>query len=103
MSQTSESERVEKVEECRSNDDRERCGLKEDVVTRVERGVLRLFGYLERINKNRLTNKSIKQTLVTERSARVGLENFMQNEQTKKQSKPTRSHEKNHDEIDGSQ
>ncbi|GBP69520.1 hypothetical protein EVAR_88421_1 [Eumeta japonica] len=39
---------------CRNSDVRERCGLKEGIVTRVERGMLRWFGHLERINENRL-------------------------------------------------
>ncbi|GBP24444.1 hypothetical protein EVAR_19320_1 [Eumeta japonica] len=34
----------------------ERCGLKEDVVTRVERGMFLWFGHLERMNESRLTN-----------------------------------------------
>ncbi|GBP04158.1 hypothetical protein EVAR_74874_1 [Eumeta japonica] len=33
---------------CRNSDVRERCGLKEDVVTRVEREMLLWFGHLER-------------------------------------------------------
>ncbi|GBP61740.1 hypothetical protein EVAR_31068_1 [Eumeta japonica] len=36
---------------------RERCRLKEDVVTRVEGGVLRLFGYLERMNESGVTKQ----------------------------------------------
>ncbi|GBP85578.1 hypothetical protein EVAR_64569_1 [Eumeta japonica] len=35
----------------------ERCGLKEDVVTRVEKGMLRWFGHLERMNESRLTKQ----------------------------------------------
>ena len=34
---------------------RERCGLKEDVVTKVEKSILRWFGHVERINERRLT------------------------------------------------
>ncbi|GBP04784.1 hypothetical protein EVAR_3717_1 [Eumeta japonica] len=39
---------------CRNSDVRQRCGLKEEVVTRVERGMLRWFGHLERMNESRL-------------------------------------------------
>ncbi|GBP33070.1 hypothetical protein EVAR_18548_1 [Eumeta japonica] len=36
---------------------RERCGLKGDVVTGVERGVLRWFGHLQRMDESRLTEQ----------------------------------------------
>ncbi|GBP12987.1 hypothetical protein EVAR_79323_1 [Eumeta japonica] len=39
---------------CRDSDVGERCGLKEDVVTRVERGMLRRFGRLERMDESGL-------------------------------------------------
>ncbi|GBP11350.1 hypothetical protein EVAR_92875_1 [Eumeta japonica] len=39
---------------CRNGDARERGGLKGDVVTGVERGMLRWFGHLEGMNENRL-------------------------------------------------
>ncbi|GBP42051.1 hypothetical protein EVAR_29406_1 [Eumeta japonica] len=42
---------------CRNSDVRERCVLKENEVTKVERGMLRWFGHLERMNKNRLTEQ----------------------------------------------
>ncbi|GBP16084.1 hypothetical protein EVAR_94422_1 [Eumeta japonica] len=42
---------------CRNSDVRERCGLREDVVTRVERGMLRWFSHLERMNESRLTRQ----------------------------------------------
>ncbi|GBP19082.1 hypothetical protein EVAR_83395_1 [Eumeta japonica] len=42
---------------CRNNDVRKRCGLKEDVVTRVERDMLQWFGHLEWINESRLTKQ----------------------------------------------
>ncbi|GBP64102.1 hypothetical protein EVAR_51102_1 [Eumeta japonica] len=42
---------------CRNSDVTERCGLKEDVVTRVERGMLRWFRHLERMNENKLTKQ----------------------------------------------
>ncbi|GBP06012.1 hypothetical protein EVAR_3262_1 [Eumeta japonica] len=35
----------------------ERCGLKENVVTRVERGMLRWFDHLERTNESKLTKQ----------------------------------------------
>ncbi|GBP67262.1 hypothetical protein EVAR_47214_1 [Eumeta japonica] len=41
----------------RNSDVTERCGLKEDVVTRVERGILQWFGHLERMNEYRLTKQ----------------------------------------------
>ncbi|GBP56665.1 hypothetical protein EVAR_12344_1 [Eumeta japonica] len=40
---------------CTNSDVRERCGLKEDVVTGVEGGMLRWFGHLERMNESGLT------------------------------------------------
>ena len=33
---------------------RERCGLKEDVVTKVEKSMLRWFGHVERMSERRL-------------------------------------------------
>ncbi|KAI5637059.1 acetyl-CoA carboxylase, central region domain-containing protein [Phthorimaea operculella] len=36
---------------------RERCGLKEDIVTGIEKGMLRWFGHVERMNEIRLTKK----------------------------------------------
>ncbi|GBP15370.1 hypothetical protein EVAR_80548_1 [Eumeta japonica] len=42
------------VDRFRNSDVRERCGLKEDVVTIVERGILRWFGHLEGMNEIRL-------------------------------------------------
>ncbi|GBP90131.1 hypothetical protein EVAR_68630_1 [Eumeta japonica] len=44
--------RVSRKDRCRNSDVRQRCGLKEDVVTRVERGMLRWFGHLERMNES---------------------------------------------------
>ncbi|GBP72247.1 hypothetical protein EVAR_58013_1 [Eumeta japonica] len=41
----------------RNSDVGERCALKEDVVTRVERGMLRRFGHLEGMNERRLTKQ----------------------------------------------
>ncbi|GBP56593.1 hypothetical protein EVAR_80356_1 [Eumeta japonica] len=43
---------VSRNDRCRNSDVRERCGLKEVVVTRAEGGMLRWFGYLERMNEN---------------------------------------------------
>ncbi|GBP17374.1 hypothetical protein EVAR_17854_1 [Eumeta japonica] len=45
-----------------------RCALREDVVARVERGLLRRFGHLERMNENRQTKQSIERMCVMERS-----------------------------------
>ncbi|KAI5640894.1 reverse transcriptase (RNA-dependent DNA polymerase) domain-containing protein [Phthorimaea operculella] len=36
---------------------RERCGIKEDVVTGIEKGMLRWFGHVERMNERRLTKQ----------------------------------------------
>ncbi|KAJ2951368.1 hypothetical protein O0L34_g13509 [Tuta absoluta] len=36
---------------------RERCGIKEDIVTGVEKGMLRWFGHVERMNERRLTKQ----------------------------------------------
>ncbi|GBP37316.1 hypothetical protein EVAR_35750_1 [Eumeta japonica] len=46
---------VSRQDRCRNSDDRERCGLKEDVVARVERLVLWWFGYLDTMKETRLT------------------------------------------------
>ncbi|GBP38186.1 hypothetical protein EVAR_18065_1 [Eumeta japonica] len=66
---------VSRKDRCRNSDVRERCGLKDDVETRVERGMLRWFDHLERMNEN---DKSIERMCVMDRSARVALENPMQ-------------------------
>ncbi|CAH1645106.1 unnamed protein product [Spodoptera littoralis] len=36
---------------------RERCGLKDDVVTRIEKGMLRWFGHVERMDESRVTKE----------------------------------------------
>ncbi|KAI5642761.1 hypothetical protein NE865_05287 [Phthorimaea operculella] len=36
---------------------RERCGIKEDIVTGIEKEMLRWFGHVERMNERRLTKK----------------------------------------------
>ncbi|GBP89204.1 hypothetical protein EVAR_60383_1 [Eumeta japonica] len=36
-------------DKCKNSDVRERCGVREDVGTRVERGTLLWFGHLERV------------------------------------------------------
>ncbi|GBP03444.1 hypothetical protein EVAR_101806_1 [Eumeta japonica] len=41
----------------RNSDVRERCGLKEYVVIRIERGMLRWFGHLEKMNESRPTKQ----------------------------------------------
>ncbi|GBP83911.1 Vanin-like protein 2 [Eumeta japonica] len=66
---------VSQKNRCGNSDVRERCGLKEDVVTRVERG---MFGHLDRMNESRLAQKSIERTRVVDRSVRVSLENPLQ-------------------------
>ncbi|GBP46579.1 hypothetical protein EVAR_21735_1 [Eumeta japonica] len=47
---------VSRKDRCRNSDVRERCGLKEDVVTRVERGMLRWFGHGK--DENKLTKQN---------------------------------------------
>ncbi|GBP42931.1 hypothetical protein EVAR_87311_1 [Eumeta japonica] len=42
---------------CRNSDVRERCGLKEYVVTKLERGMLRWFDRLTRMDESRLTKQ----------------------------------------------
>ena len=42
---------------------RERCGLKEDIMTRIEKGVLRWFGHVERMDDRRLTKKIYKENV----------------------------------------
>ncbi|GBP12232.1 hypothetical protein EVAR_6404_1 [Eumeta japonica] len=42
---------------CRNSDVGERCGLKEDVVARIEKRILRWLGHVERINESRLTKQ----------------------------------------------
>ncbi|GBP32165.1 hypothetical protein EVAR_80933_1 [Eumeta japonica] len=49
---------VSRKDRCRNSDVRERCGLKENVVTRVEGGMLRWFGHLERVNESKLTKQN---------------------------------------------
>ena len=36
---------------------RERCGVEEDVVIRIEKGMLRWFGHIERMDERRLTKQ----------------------------------------------
>ena len=38
---------------------RKRCGLKEDVVTKVEKSMLRCFGHIERMSERRLTDSDL--------------------------------------------
>ncbi|GBP79061.1 hypothetical protein EVAR_58729_1 [Eumeta japonica] len=45
---------VFRKDKCRKGDVRERCVLKEDAVTTVEKGMLRWFGHLERMNERRI-------------------------------------------------
>ncbi|GBP39161.1 hypothetical protein EVAR_26947_1 [Eumeta japonica] len=70
---------VSQKHRCRNSDDRGRCDLKEDVVTRLERVMFRWFGHLERIVEIKLTKKkSIERMCVMEKSARVTLEHLME-------------------------
>ncbi|GBP46324.1 hypothetical protein EVAR_39701_1 [Eumeta japonica] len=62
---------VSRKDRRRNSDVREQCGLKEDVVTRVERGVLRWFGHLERMNESGLT-KQIYRVNVCDEKGRKG-------------------------------
>ncbi|KAF9790000.1 hypothetical protein SFRURICE_002365 [Spodoptera frugiperda] len=39
---------------------REKCGLKDDLVTRIEKGMLRWFGHVERMDDNRFTKEVYK-------------------------------------------
>ncbi|GBP85668.1 hypothetical protein EVAR_99790_1 [Eumeta japonica] len=57
---------------CRNSDARGRCALKEDVVTRAERGMLRRFGHLERVNESRQTKQSIERMCMMERALARG-------------------------------
>ncbi|GBP12759.1 hypothetical protein EVAR_6092_1 [Eumeta japonica] len=45
----------------------ELCGLKEVVVTRVERGMLRWFGHLEKMNDSRLTEQIYRANVCDEK------------------------------------
>ncbi|GBP15157.1 hypothetical protein EVAR_11453_1 [Eumeta japonica] len=49
--------RVSLKDRCGNSDVRERCGLKEDLVLRVEKGMLWWFGHLKRMNESRLTKQ----------------------------------------------
>ncbi|GBP75640.1 hypothetical protein EVAR_28852_1 [Eumeta japonica] len=49
---------------CRNSDVIERCGLKEDVVTRVKTGMLRWFGHLERTNECWTKNRNTRHEFV---------------------------------------
>ncbi|GBP35188.1 hypothetical protein EVAR_18313_1 [Eumeta japonica] len=70
--------RVSRRDRCRNSDVRERCGLKEDVAPRVERGVLRRSGVWRGRMKADRQHESMGRMCVVERSARVALENPMQ-------------------------
>ncbi|GBP25796.1 hypothetical protein EVAR_94815_1 [Eumeta japonica] len=51
---------VPRKDSCKNSDVRERCGLKEDVMTRVEGGMLRCFGHPVRMNESKLTKQIYK-------------------------------------------
>jgi hypothetical protein len=42
---------------------REECGVKEDVVTKIEKNMLRWFGHVERMDERRLTKEICKADL----------------------------------------
>jgi hypothetical protein len=42
---------------------REECGVKEDLVTKIEKNTLRWFGHVERMDERRLTNRIYKTVL----------------------------------------
>ncbi|GBP84346.1 hypothetical protein EVAR_63837_1 [Eumeta japonica] len=44
---------VSRKDRCRNSDLKERCVLKKDEVTKIEKGMLRWFRYLERMNGRR--------------------------------------------------
>jgi exonuclease III len=48
---------VRLIDRVRNVEIRRRCGLKDDVVTRIERGMLRWFGHVERMSDERMTKK----------------------------------------------
>ncbi|GBP87513.1 hypothetical protein EVAR_86550_1 [Eumeta japonica] len=51
---------VSQDDRCRNSDVREWCDLKKDVVSRVQRGILRWFGHLEWMNESKLTKQIYK-------------------------------------------
>ncbi|GBO98451.1 hypothetical protein EVAR_84_1 [Eumeta japonica] len=63
--------KTSRKDRCRSSYVRERCDLKEDVATRVKRGMFRWFGHLERMNERRLTEQ-IYRTKVCDRKVGKG-------------------------------
>jgi hypothetical protein len=48
---------VVKRDSARNEVIREECGIKEDVVTKIEMNMLRWFGHVERMNEKRLTKE----------------------------------------------
>ena len=56
------------VDRVRNEVIRERCGVKEDVVTRIDKGMLRWFGHVERMDETRMT----KEIYTASVSGRVG-------------------------------
>jgi hypothetical protein len=55
------------IDRVRNVEIRRRCGLKDDVVTRIERGMFRWFGHVERMSDERMTKK-----IRCERASRYG-------------------------------
>ena len=56
------------VDRVRNEVIRERCGVKENVVTRIDKGMLRWFGHVERMDETRMT----KEIYTASFSGRVG-------------------------------
>ncbi|GBP55871.1 hypothetical protein EVAR_89696_1 [Eumeta japonica] len=71
-------DRLQLTENKQTTDVTDLCGLKGDVVTRIERGTLRWFGHLERINESRQITQIYRANVCDEKVARVALENSMQ-------------------------
>ncbi|GBP29653.1 hypothetical protein EVAR_79202_1 [Eumeta japonica] len=64
---------LSRKDKCRNSDVRERCGLKEDVVARVERGALRWLGHPERMNEVSMKYEQTPQDSIRLRSSRISL------------------------------
>ncbi|GBP40982.1 hypothetical protein EVAR_26063_1 [Eumeta japonica] len=51
---------------CRDNDVRKQCGLKEDVATKIEKGMLQWFGYMQKMNERRPPKLTYRANVVVE-------------------------------------
>ncbi|GBP26899.1 hypothetical protein EVAR_16481_1 [Eumeta japonica] len=54
---------------CRNSDVREQCGMKEDLLTRIEKDMLQWFGHLEKMNESKLTKQMCRANMCREKSA----------------------------------